>query len=154
MTIGIVGSRDWGDLDRVDRWVMALAAKHPEAIVVSGAARGVDQAAETAALRCGLGLISYQVFGFRSMGGAMLYSIETVTQGEAAQEIVVAKRRRITPPTFPSFGRAAIFRNGWIVEDADRLVAFWNGLSNGTADSIAKAHRCEIPVHVYRELAT
>ncbi|KKM70483.1 hypothetical protein LCGC14_1440330 [marine sediment metagenome] len=42
---------------------------------------------------------------------------------------------------------AGMLRNSLIVDDADRLVAFWTG-SSGTADSIAKARARGIPVEV------
>lgn len=46
-------------------------------------------------------------------------------------------------------GRAAgMIRNQEIVNAADRLVAFWNGESPGTADSIAKARARGIQVEV------
>ncbi len=46
-------------------------------------------------------------------------------------------------------GRAAgMIRNQDIVDTAERFVAFWDGASRGTADSIARAHACGIPVEV------
>ena len=46
-------------------------------------------------------------------------------------------------------GRAAgMIRNQDIVDTAERLVAFWDGASRGTADSIARAHARGIPVEV------
>ena len=46
-------------------------------------------------------------------------------------------------------GRAAgMMRNQDIVDAADRLVAFWDGESRGTKDSIAKARARGIPVEI------
>ena len=46
-------------------------------------------------------------------------------------------------------GRAAgMIRNGLIVSDSDVLVAFWNGSSKGTKNTIDRAKKKGIPVHV------
>jgi YspA, cpYpsA-related SLOG family len=47
-------------------------------------------------------------------------------------------------------GRAAgMIRNHHIVADADRLVAFWDGSSHGTKNSIDRARSKGIPVEVF-----
>lgn len=47
--------------------------------------------------------------------------------------------------------RAAGFkRNSQIVEEADAVVAFWDGKSNGTRDTVNKAHRANKLLMVYR----
>lgn len=49
---------------------------------------------------------------------------------------------RIFKPDWTKYGKAAGFmRNTDIVEAADVVVAFWDGVSNGTRDSIAKAEK-------------
>lgn len=45
MKVAIVGSRAYGYHGLVRQWVQRLAAKHPDATVISGAARGVDSVA-------------------------------------------------------------------------------------------------------------
>lgn len=45
--------------------------------------------------------------------------------------------------------RAGLERNTLIVEAADILVAFWDGTSTGTRDSIRKANQKKIPVIVF-----
>lgn len=48
-----------------------------------------------------------------------------------------------------SLGRHAGFlRNTQIIEAADVVVAFWDGISNGTKDSITKAKKAGKPVKV------
>lgn len=153
MRVAIVGSRGYPDRGRVARFVHALAAKHPGAVVVSGGARDVDTWAEQAARNVGLAVVSYRPHEFEAMEGGKLFSIETVTHGQAAQELVVAKHRRINPPCFPSFRQAAFARNGWIVEDAEQVVAFWNGSSSGTADTLERARLAGVPRHVYEVAA-
>jgi hypothetical protein len=145
VNVAIVGSRGYPDRSRVARFVHALAAKHPGAVVVSGGARDVDTWAEETALIEGLGVVSYRPYEFEAMEGGKLFSIETLTHGDAAQELVVAKHRRINPPAFT--------RNGWIVEDAEQVVAFWDGSSSGTADTLERARLAGVPRHVYEVAA-
>ena len=58
---------------------------------------------------------------------------------------------RVIRPDWKRFGRSAGFRrNGEIVAASQALVAFWDGASRGTADSIARAKEKGIPVHVVR----
>ena len=53
----------------------------------------------------------------------------------------------------PAWGRgktAGFERNTVIVELADRVVAFWNGVSPGTKDTISKARAAGKPVEIIR----
>ena len=149
MIVAVIGSRDWPDLPRVNRYVTKLAAKHPEAIIVSGGAHGVDQEAEKVALWSGLDIISYRPYEFDSIDGGKEWSVETVTRGERAQALVVEKSRRINPPTFKSFGQAAMFRNGWIVQDSEITVAFHCNGSPGTTGALRRAREFGRQVFVY-----
>ncbi|AJF96900.1 GTP-binding domain [Pandoravirus inopinatum] len=45
--------------------------------------------------------------------------------------------------------RAPLLRNADIIAGADMVVAFWDGRSRGTADSIARARRAGLPRRVY-----
>jgi hypothetical protein len=50
-------------------------------------------------------------------------------------------------PNYDEYGKAAPFvRNQLIVDDADYMVAFWDGVSKGTKDSIDKAKKKGIQV--------
>ena len=52
-------------------------------------------------------------------------------------------------PDYPRYGRAApIVRNRQIVDYADRIVAFWDGSSKGTASVIAYAEKVGKPCEV------
>jgi hypothetical protein len=55
-------------------------------------------------------------------------------------------------PDWDSYGKSAGFiRNQLIVDDCDVVVAFWNGKSRGTADTLKRAQKaCKIQV-IYRE---
>jgi predicted Rossmann fold nucleotide-binding protein DprA/Smf involved in DNA uptake len=147
--VAIVGSRGWLDLQRVCRYVEKIYIKYPGAVIVSGGARGVDQAAEATAHACGLSLISYRPYEYVNMEHKPEFSIETFTGGQRAQSIVVGMKRRISPPFFPSYGQAAFFRNSWIAQDCDVLVAFHLDGSPGTARTIKVAREFGRPVFVY-----
>lgn len=63
-----------------------------------------------------------------------------------------ARRRGLEIIEFPadwSKGRGAGFaRNGKIVEASDEIVAFWDGKSRGTLDTITKARKAGKPVTI------
>ena len=51
------------------------------------------------------------------------------------------------PADWEKYGRAAgMIRNSYIIRDSDLVIAFWNGRSPGTKDSINKAKKKKIPV--------
>lgn len=114
--VAIVGSREYPDLELVRQFVRRLAAKYPEATLVSGGAQGVDQAAEAEAQRVGLKTL-----------------------------IFLAEWER--------YGRSAGFRrNSTIVDNADVVVAFWDGYSRGTLDTIRKAAAAKKNLFIYNSL--
>jgi len=45
--------------------------------------------------------------------------------------------------------RAGPIRNGQIVGGSDRIVAFWDGHSRGTLNTIVQAHRAGLEIHIY-----
>ncbi len=54
---------------------------------------------------------------------------------EFENEIIIHK------PDWDKYGKSAgMIRNGQIIEDCDYVVAFWDGKSRGTADTIRKAN--------------
>jgi hypothetical protein len=53
------------------------------------------------------------------------------------------------PPDYKAFGKdAPHVRNDLMLKNADRVVAFWDGKSPGTASVVAKARKLGIPVEV------
>lgn len=55
----------------------------------------------------------------------------------------------IKRPDWDKHGRrAGMMRNAEIISSCDRLVAFWDGASKGTADSIEKARKANKPVEI------
>lgn len=115
MRVAIVGSREYPDLAAVWTFVEKLAARKPDAVIVSGGARGVDTVAAAA---------------------GRFFDLE-VKEWE---------------PEWDRLGRyyAPIARNTQIVEDCDVLVAFWNGVSTGTKDSLDKARALGKKVRVIK----
>lgn len=102
MRVAVVGSRDFPQLDQVWQFILKLAARDPETIIISGGARGVDTVAAVAARFAGL----------------------------AVEEVL---------PDWDRHGSlAGLARNSQIVERADAVAAFWDGVSRGTKDTLDK----------------
>ena len=78
-------------------------------------------------------------------GGAR--GVDSVAAGAArARGLEVAEHL----PDWKTYGRAAgMVRNKAIVRDADRVAAFWDGVSGGTANTIDITRRAGKPVEVY-----
>lgn len=56
----------------------------------------------------------------------------------------------VITPDYPTFGRVApLHRNRKIIEAAEHVVAFWDGLSGGTANALAWAATLGRPVTVH-----
>lgn len=113
MKIAIVGSREYSKMKDVSDFVYSLPR---DTTIVSGGARGVDQAAERAARRRGMNV-------------------------------------KIFLANWDKFGRkAGYLRNVEIVEASDRVVAFWDGFSNGTKHTINIAREKSKPVEIHRTM--
>ena len=143
--VAIIGSRDWPDPERVRDFVRKLAAKYPDATVISGGAYGVDQAAEETAQDEGLGVLSCRVnrdhqcelvWNERAdylLGKVALGYIELLLEGN-----------------FATARDALLHRNTVIVQCANHVVAFWKPQSRGTLHAINHAHKIKRPVHIYK----
>lgn len=149
MRLAIVGSRDFPKLSAVRRFVLAL----PDGtVVVSGHGRGVDQMAEhTARFERGLEVISWRVLD-RQDGW---YQPERwhfdPRRAEDGDAVSVEPRTRPDgrPEVHRSWGRCAYARNRFIVEEADVVAAFWDGVSPGTKNTIDLADELERRVELY-----
>lgn len=138
--VAIVGSRDFPDLYRVRHFVVRLTRKYPGVHVVSGGARGVDQAAEHAALRCGL-----KVYSFRPQKRPDgLYEVVLVERTIDGDESLPCADGR----TFATYGRAAFARNRKIVQHSSHVVAFTTG-SRGTDSTLKIANELGVPATKY-----
>lgn len=108
-------------------------------VVVSGGARGVDLHAEGAARAQGLTVVSYRPTRLEGFWHIVRYTFV----GHASETVWKL-------PSFHDFADAALYRNGLIVDDCDRLVAFWDGKSRGTRNSVRRAEIAEKVVEVRR----
>lgn len=140
MRVAIVGSRGFSSQTRVTEFVRKLAEKYPDAVVVSGGARGVDTWAENQAELSGLRWKSFRPKESRH-GGFYIGVWANHDDGDPFHEPF---------GYYESYGQAAFARNEMIVADADVVVAFWDGQSRGTKNSMDVATRLGKPVHVYR----
>ena len=103
LRLAVVGSRDYPRLDLVWDFVIKLAVRRPNSIIISGGARGVDTVAAAAGRLAGL----------------------------EVKELI---------PDWGRFGNYAGFlRNSEIIDAADAVAIFWDGVSRGTMDSHKKA---------------
>jgi hypothetical protein len=112
MRVAIVGSRGYLDLDSVKSYVASLP---PDAVVITGGAKGVDTVAETAARERGLQVV--------------VHLADWALYGKSAGQI----------------------RNQVVVDDCDRLVAFWDGTSPGTKGAISLASKANKLEKVFRD---
>ena len=141
MKIAVVGSRDYPDLEKVRR--LADLLPH-DAHVVSGGARGVDSAAEARAVERGLCVSSYRVQQIHWEPDRFEVQLHTWEDGEYGGYVLLED-------DFEMFAEAALWRNGEIVSDAeDGVVAFWDGVSRGTGNTVARAQSAGRRVTIVR----
>ena len=56
----------------------------------------------------------------------------------------------VLKPEWNKYGKGAGFiRNTQIVNESEMIIAFWDGESNGTRDTISKAKKKDIPVKIF-----
>lgn len=147
MRVAIVGSREYPNLEEVVQYMGYLK---PDDIVVSGGARGVDRMAEDTAKALGLTTIIFEVhsgFGGRND----FYIVRKAEAGRNAKDEWYPYNDATTiDPQYPTFGAAAYVRNRYIVEAADEVVAFYDGKSKGTRNTIALAGEAGKLAKVFR----
>lgn len=124
LTVGFTGSRDYPRPDLVDNFVTALARKYPDCHVISGGRGNVDETAERAAVTFGLEVVSYRP----TEKGVEVWNWSPETAEWKSHPVL----------GHSTFVRNCLFRNGFIAA-CDKVVAFWDLNSRGTADTISKA---------------
>lgn len=134
MEIGFTGSRGYPRKDLVVNFVRGIARKYPDAIIVSGGRGNVDETAETTGRECGLAVISYRPHEDH---------IEVVRYDPVAG---VEHHSKVSGHA--NFVRNCFLRNSSIAF-SDRVIAFWDLSSRGTADTISKARGKDREVFVY-----
>lgn len=147
MRVAIVGSRAYPTPDEVYNYIGYLK---PDDIVISGGARGVDTWAENTAKARGLTTIVFSVqSGFG--GPNDFYIVRRSEAGANAKDEWYPYNDATTiHPQYPTFGAAAYVRNRYIVEAADEVVAFFDGKSKGTRNTIALAGEAGKLAKVFR----
>lgn len=145
--LGIVGSRCFPNLVAVEQRVWQFADLGLEwPFVISGGARGVDTRAEVSAQAAGLRVISFRPKKLYIDGPFGIAIFDSFAGPEGSWWLHEGSDGE--PVRFLDFRSAAFYRNGMIVQNAGRVVAFWDGESNGTKDSIDKALKSRKPLEV------
>lgn len=75
------------------------------------------------------------------------------TAAKIAAEARGLPKPKVFKPKYDKYPKhlAPLMRNSEIVEFSDRVVAFWNGYSGGTQDTLRKARKLGLPIEVIEE---
>lgn len=123
--VAVIGSRKFEDYDLLKK---ELDKIYNISCIVSGGASGADSLAENYAEENNIETLIYKA-----------------DWNDMSEPCVVGKN------PYGEYNKLAGFkRNTQIVEDADLIVAFWDGISKGTKDSIDKAKKLNKKIIVVR----
>lgn len=152
--VAIVGSRDFPQPQRVTAFVEKLAVKYPCTVVISGGARGVDTLAVTAAKRLERAWAEFRVVqdqpdtlaanAHRRADAQCRFSHHLAHDTFALEllgEETLNDWASWCDGDYMTFAQAAFARNTWIVKAATHVVAFHDGQSRGTLNSMQEARR-------------
>ena len=129
LKIGVVGSRKFTDYrflcDELDgcRWLWG------DFTVVSGGAKGADTLAVRWANERGLPFLVFEA------------------QWEDLSHPDALLKQRTDGTVYDVY--AGFRRNQTIVDSSDKMVAFWDGISKGTASSVGRARKRGLPIYVF-----
>ena len=127
--VAVVGSRKGVDPQVVTDWLDWLWSAHPDSIVISGGADGVDTTAETHWISLGGQVESYRPEEYRGSWYVSIYRFNM--PGEKPHE------RLYSHPSFEDWQSAIWYRSMLVAECADKLVAFFNRfISRGTQATV------------------
>jgi hypothetical protein len=142
MNIFIAGSRKYPAPQEVLPFLYALAAQAPDTILVTGKNGVVADTAEAYAKTVGL-----EVLGLKPTEVTPNHFEMTVwAYGDRACALAEQHKLREAKATFETFAACAHYRSMYGVGIADRLVAFWDGISPGTRGEIELARTKRIPI--------
>jgi hypothetical protein len=142
MRVTFTGSREYPRPELVDNFVVALARKYPESVVISGGRGVVDQHAEVSALSCGLEVISYRPIELE--GGGFAACVWVAPPGGTLE-----KTELVLGTKLKSFAQACFYRDELMVKAGERVVGFWDLSSKGTAHTLSIAKGMGKPRTVY-----
>ena len=119
--IAFVGSRDYPDMERVRLWVRVIGGADPTVVIVSGTFPHTKRS--------------------HNWG---------VDEHAIDQAMLLGLSYRVHAAKWTEHGRGAgMIRNGEIVKDSDQVIAFWDGSSHGTFDTINRCHKAKVPLIVF-----
>lgn len=126
----MVGSRQGADLGQVELFLRELSTLHPETVIVSGGAEGVDTTAEQTWLSLGGRVKSYRPVRLPDFNGLEQYGTQLWSLGGDRPSAHVL----IHEPSWGDYKSALFYRNMLIAEECTRMAAFHRrGLSRGTS---------------------
>ena len=120
MILAVVGSRDFKDESFIFNKLDQIKISHSITGIISGGAHGVNLIAKKWALKNGLKYI------------------EKTPDWNTPSPGVTMRKNKFGKPYNPIAG---LERNTLIVDECHCLIAFWDGQSSGTKDSIEKARK-------------
>lgn len=152
MNIAIVGSREYPDLQRVANFVGGIARLHPDAIIISGGAPGVDEVGESVAHNCGLLVYSIRPYKDHRLDRIRWAELRIAPNdrypgSRTAPAHLITNR---SADSWPNWRDAYFARNEVVVKLSDQVCAFTVDRPGGTTNTINHAHRLDVPVHEYQ----
>jgi uncharacterized phage-like protein YoqJ len=106
--------------------------KHPEPILISGAALGIDQIWMEAGFELGIDVIAAIPFAG--------HDAKWPRESRTAQARLLARCKQVVYVCEPGYSPEKLQRrNIWMVDNSDLLVAYWNGSPSGTANCLEYA---------------
>jgi regulator of RNase E activity RraA len=88
MRVLVCGGRDYADVAAVRAFMSKLAAKHPAAVVIHGAARGADELAGREAARAGLAVEAWPADWSRGKRGGPERNAQMIASLSAGDVVV------------------------------------------------------------------
>ncbi len=145
MKIAVVGSRKFKDEEFIyDKLSKYFTHYSHEDVLISGGARGVDTIAEEFLDRWLTSIIVYYDFNWEEFKPTK--QIFEAKWDDLSQPGAIIKTNRYGKKYD---ARAGFRRNKLIINEADKVIAFWNGSSTGTKHSIDLAIKANKPIDIY-----
>jgi uncharacterized phage-like protein YoqJ len=134
--IAITGHRDIDKrtVEAAKWWVTRIAQKYPNATIITGGALGTDMLVATLAIKAGLRSKVYLPFEFET------HTSRWNAGSKAALKWILERSEVRVVGSSEYSVRLYYRRNEWMVDNADLVIAFWDGrLEGGTAGCIRYA---------------
>ena len=125
--IAVTGHRDIGKrtVDAAKWWVSQIAQKYPQSTIITGGALGTDMLVATLAIKAGLKSKVYLPFEFETHTARWNYASKANLRW-------VLERSEVRIVGSSEYSTKLYFRrNERMVDDADLVIAFWDGREEG-----------------------